>query len=831
MKFSINLAQQYSNVDIKSIAKDELLRRIGAQLGAVEDVIDWSQKFDGVVVAKIIKCDKHPDADRLNVCLIDDGGQNNDVSRDEDGLIQVVCGAPNARAGIYVAWLAPGVAVPSSLDTDPFVLEARGIRGVISNGMLASMSELGIGDDHSGILEIDIAGAGREPVVGEPFVNYFGLDDFIVDCENKMFTHRPDCFGNLGIAREVAGITGQGYTSPKWYLEPVKSEIGANLPLSIKNDVPELVPRFMAVALDNIIVGPSPLWLQTSLFRVGIKPINNVVDVTNYVMHLTGQPLHAFDYDKVSQLSDNLEIFPRLSSKGEKIKLLGQKEIELSGEEVVISTDRQAIALGGVMGGVDTEVDDSTTRIIIECATFDMYNVRRTSMRHGLFTEAVTRLNKGQSPLQNPAVIAYAVKNMIELAGANQASQVLDNINFDISQITERHVEVEIDFINQRLGTSLEADDISTLLENVEFRIEVGMLETSVLKIFVPFWRMDIQHPEDIVEEVGRLYGYDRLDINLPLRPAKPSSKNRLFDYKYELRDKLSRAGANEVLTYSFVHRDLLKKSNIDADSTSYHIRNAISPDLQYYRPTITPSLLSKIHSNIKAEAGSSDNKFAIFEIGKTHRKGLVDTDGLPVCTDVLALVVSADDKSAENHRLGTAYYLAKKYLDMIAKGRVGYNRLDSITDHPLRALFAPGRSAIIHIDDTEIGVIGEFNQQTIKKLKLPQFSAGFELDIEKMQKLVGTNSYKSLAEFPPIKQDITLELPLSETYESVLQGLRQKLLQASVEHGYKHDITPVSIYHQEGSVHKNITFRIIMWHPDQTLTNGSVNKILGDLL
>ncbi len=821
MKVSLNLAQEYSNVDLKSIPRDELLQRIGAQLGAVEDVVDWAPKFEGAMIVRVVSCEKHPDADKLHICRIDDGGQNQAFDRGEDGLIQVVCGAPNVHADMYAVWLPPGATVPSTRDTDPFVLEARELRGVVSNGMLASAHELGISDDHTGIVEVTAQDAGREPVAGEPLTAYFGLDDFVIDCENKMFTHRPDCFGVLGVAREFAGITGQAFRSPEWYLTDPSFEQKETLSLEIINSAPELVPRFMAVAMSTVTVRPSPMWLQATLIRVGIKPINNVVDVTNYVMHLTGQPLHAFDYDKITERSNQPGIHPRMSHKGEKLTLLGQKEVELTGEEIVIATDKQAVALAGVMGGYDTEVDDDTKNIIIECATFDMYNIRRTSMRYGLFTDAVTRYNKGQSPLQNPKVLAFAMKLMAEVAGGEQASPVKESKpNAELKQV----VAVSTGFINSRLGSQLSAEEMKQLLENVEMQVRI---EGGELGVQPPFWRTDIELPEDVVEEVGRLYGYDKLPVSLPVRTAKPTPLNEMLEFKQQLRSRLAKAGANEVLTYSFVHGDVLKKSNIDPEKWTYHIRNAISPDLQYYRPSILPSLLAKVHPNIKAGAGTDANNFALFEIGRAHVKGH-EEDGLPLQMERLALVFAADDKTASVRYEGAAYYQARRLLDEITNGQASFKPVENF-EYPVTSAYAEGRSAEIQINGETLGVIGEIRRNTARGFKLPSFCAGFELDITLLKEYLKPSRYEPLPPFPSIALDYTHEVPTDSSWHDVAVMIAHAADEAN-DHGYKVSIEPRDIFQPENSDKKRLTFRIELHHPAKTLTTEEANTFVRDV-
>jgi phenylalanyl-tRNA synthetase beta chain len=414
MKVSVNWIKQFTKVELPI---DDLVATIGAQLGAVEEVVDLGAKYQGVLVAKVVSCEKHPNADKLSLCWIDDGGAAQNVDRNKSGHVQVVCGAPNVKAGLTVAWLPPGATVPSTYDNDPFVLEARELRGVVSNGMLASSKELAISDYHEGIVELDI-----EAVPGTNFAELYELNDYIIDIENKMFTHRPDCFGILGVAREIAGITGQKFESPDWYKTPLdRIKPGKNqLKLEVKNDITDLVPRFMAVAMTDVGHGNSPLIIQTYLSRVGIRPINNVVDVTNYLMILTGQPTHAYDYDK---LNDG-KLETRLSRKGDRLDLLNGKSITFEDNStILITSNDMPIGIGGVMGGAETEVNAATKNIVIECANFDMYSIRRASMRHGLFTDAVTRFNKGQSLLQNEIVLEEAVATMQYVAGAHVASE------------------------------------------------------------------------------------------------------------------------------------------------------------------------------------------------------------------------------------------------------------------------------------------------------------------------------------------------------------------------------------------------------------------------
>jgi phenylalanyl-tRNA synthetase beta chain len=299
MKVSLNAVREFTDVNLPV---NDLVEKIGVQLGAVDEVLDLTERYKDALIVKVVKCDKHSGADKLSVCWIDDGKKVQNVERNEDGLVQVVCGAPNVSADMLAVWLPPDSIVPSSVDKDPFKLEVRDIRGIKSNGMLASAKELGISDSHEGILVVD-----KELNPGDSFAEAYGLNDHIIDIENKMFTHRPDLFGILGVAREIAGITSQPFASPRWYSQLDEAMLSAqnntDQTFSIDNRAASLVPRFMAVAMSDVKVGESPLWLQIYLSRLGQRPINNIVDMTNYIMLVSGQPIHSYDLDKLKATS------------------------------------------------------------------------------------------------------------------------------------------------------------------------------------------------------------------------------------------------------------------------------------------------------------------------------------------------------------------------------------------------------------------------------------------------------------------------------------------------------------------------------------------------
>ena len=821
MKVSINLANSYSNVKLDSDGIDALAKKIGSQLGAIEDIEFWAKKYTKATVVRVVECVKHPNADKLSLCHVDDGGIHKEVERDERGFVQVVCGADNVRSGVLAVWLPPGSTIPATSNTlEPFSLESRQLRGKMSHGMLASPDELDLEGGHQGILLLE----NGEP--GQLFADFFNLNDTVFDLENKMFTHRPDCFGVIGVARELAGLQNLTYKSPEWYLkEPHFNKPSANvLPLNVEVGT-KLVSRFMAVAISDVTVKPSSQQLQSALRVSGIKPINNVVDITNYLMQVTAQPLHAYDYDKIKKLSlKQPTLQARMSVAGEKAALLNGKTIELANNDsVVIATDSQIIGIGGVMGGASTEVDENTKNIILECATFEPYNIRKTSMVYGLFTDAVTRFNKGQNNVQNDRVLAKALEMISDAAGGKQASEVFDiRINPNSENTT---VETTANFINSRLGSTLNTDEISKLLQNVEFKTEaVG----DILKITAPFWRTDIMIAEDIVEEVGRLHGYDKLPISLPTVKLSIAKQNQAQQNRKHIRQTLVAAGANELLTYSFVDQAMLEKAGQDP-KLAFKISNALSPALEYYRLSLTPSLLDKVHANIKA----GYDEFALFEIGVSHNKNLLQPDRLPSERAALAFLVVANDKAAKQY-VGEPFYFAKTYLNYLAdklSQQFSYLPMDSLSstadDQTIRP-FEDKRSAwVVDSQNQIVGIVGEYKQNVCQNFKLPPFIAGFELNIDLLDAQDGSSGYKEKPKYPKVEQDISLRVSSEIDFRAINEHFQSELSKNQPK-DYLVEHKLIDIYQTEET--KTYTFRVNLASYEKTLSSKQVNSLLDKL-
>ena len=812
MIISVNWLKKYTDIDVSI---DELTALIGSRLVEIEEVIDLSKKYEGVIIAKVVECAPLEGSDHLNLTKIDDGGVAKDVERDENGLVQVVCGAPNVRAGLTVAWLPPNSVVPETFgDAEPFVLGARKLRGAMSNGMLASAKELDLWEDHTGIIELE-----DERMPGESFAAAYELNDYLLDIENKSLTHRPDTFGIIGFAREVAGIMGKAFKTPeRMTLDGVAwPEKVGDLPTpKITIDNPELSSRYQAVVLTNVDskIPFSPLETQTYLARVGVRPHSAVVDVTNYMMMISGQPLHAFDYDKLKAVNNGeIDIHVRAGREGEKLVLLDDREIELSTNDIVIANGETAVALAGAMGGRDTEIDENTTTVLLESASFNLYNLRNTQMRHGIFSEAITRFTKGQPAELTTPVLAGAVDLLRLAAGADLASDVGDA--YPVKQEFPK-VYAMAEHMNAALGSNFTTDDIVRTLQNVEFDVSVN--DKGLIVAVPPYWRADIHISEDLDEEVGRLNGFDSITPTLPKRDFTAVSPDDFDQFRAKVRKTLARAGANEVLTYSFVHGDVLKKAGQNINN-AYRIVNSISPDLQYYRLTLTPNLLGLAHPN--AKAGYDD--FALFELNKTHSKVFgTDEDGLPKEVDLLALVVR---RKVAN---GSAYYSARKLLDYLGEslGLVfSYTPIEVDPGYDESAPFDYKRSAMVYTGETYIGIVGEYKATVGKAFKLPEGIAGFELDpraLLRAAEAAGTG-YAPLSRYPSTERDVCYQV----TAETQYAAIHKAAMAAAVSDDVRIDITALDIYQAEGSATKNVTLRYALTPFAKTLSSDEANALV----
>ena len=809
MLISLNKIKQY--VGSIPVSDEELVKLIGSRLVEVEGVMDMAEKYRGAYLAKVVTCEDIPDT-HLHLCQIDAGPElNQKFSTLDSGLVQIVCGAPNVRAGIIAVWLTPGSIVPDTFGGENFVLGARKLRGYESFGMLAGPDELGLSSDHNYIAEID-SELGRP---GQTLVEIFDLNDQILDIENKSLTHRPDTFGLIGFAREVSGILGQKFSEPVSFDQTVD---GLSDEISIEIADEKLCPRYSACLVNvsdlNLASPVSPefsdLYPMTKdsvlLAKSGMNSVNPIVDATNLTMLELGQPLHAFDYDKFVKIGglDHAKIIVRAARTGESLTLLDGKTIELNTNDIVITSNDIPVALAGAMGGESTKIDASTTRILLESATFSLYNLRKTQMAHGIFSEAITRFTKGQ-----PAVNTIpAIKDCLTKLGVKSGAELrfTDSLKQDLSEI---QVAVKVSEINQLLGSHYDEALMIQTLENVGFKV---VSDSEKLLVTAPLWRTDIHIKEDIIEEVGRLLGFDNLPLSLPVRPFIGAEKNAMFELKTTLRDLLSlELGLNEVLTYSFVSKKLLERVGENIED-AYEITNSISPELQLFRTSITPSLLEKVRENQKASFAD----FSLYEMNQVARKSLgLNSDQTPKMKHHLAVVSTAD------------YYYSKQILENLAD-KLGLNfEIQAFSDGEDSGYFEPKRAAKILLSGTQIGCLGELKNSVKTALKLKEVSS-LELDLEALlgQK-ASDKRIKEFSRFPAVNRDLTVKISEEKPFALVENAILEVL---KIQPSLIFHLTATSIYQAEGADTKNLSFHLSFASTEKTLLSEEISAIMNSI-
>lgn len=797
MLISLNSLKKYVKIPAK-MTTTELVQRIGARLVEVESVENLGEKYRNIFIVKVEECEKIPDT-HLSLCKI---------NRGEKELTQVVCGAPNVREGLWTVWLAPGAIVPATFAGEKIEIAKRKLRGYESEGMLAGADELDFGDDHTGIVELDP----EKWSVGENFAEAFDLNDIILDIENKSLTHRPDTFGIIGFAREVAGILGIKFEQPELFARREACFEGLEIKTEEKITITCEDETICAGYYGAVVKPPKGynkrkqyLTLQdVFLYKLGMRPITPLVDLTNLIMLETGQPLHAFDFDKFLKLgkSNTAKIGVRTAKKGERLELLDGETLELAEKDIVITSNGQPAALAGAMGGKATEIDDETEQILLESASFSLYNLRKTQMHHGIFSEAITRFTKGQ-----PAAIAAPVLGM---ALKHLGGEVKGLGKWQGKNEKETKIMIPIAKVNAVLGSNYSAKMIQETLENVNLTVDI---KNDIITIDKPFWRTDLAIEEDIIEEIGRLNGYDKLPTLAPVRALRYSGKNEQFERKKQIRDCLSwTLGAHEVLTYSFINRRLEEKAGLDA-ADSYEISNSISPDLQVFRQAIIPSLVEKTYENLKAGYGD----FALYEINQvTKKKWGQNAEKVPIIQEQLALVGVSN------------YYTAKAYIERLLAFLGVSAVLEPVKgENVLPAYFEPSRSMTVKIDEEIAGYVGEISRIFRKKMKIKPVLAGLELDCEKLKRERKQAIGVTVSRFPGVYRDLTVK---TNGINPNFAALEAEIWRA-VPKSLILELTPGTVYQASGSETINYTFHLKWTNPEKTLLTEEISAIMKEII
>ncbi|WP_434402444.1 phenylalanine--tRNA ligase subunit beta [Planococcus sp. 11815] len=781
MLVSTKWLEEYVNTqDLPPAELGEKITRAGIEVDAV---IDRSEGLANLVVGYVTDCVKHPEADKLSICQVDVGGGEID---------QIICGAPNIAKGQSVIVARPGAKLPGGMK-----IKKAKLRGEISNGMICSLQELGIETKlvpKSYAEGIYVLPEKAEP--GTDVLSYLDLDDTVL--ELGLTPNRADAMSMLGVAYEVGAILGEEVSLPE--IKYTEAADSAESMLSLEVDAPEANPLYVAKVVRNVKVKESPLWLQQRLMAAGVRPHNNVVDVTNYILMEYGQPLHAFDYDSLG--SGNITV--RQAKEGEKITTLDDTERTLSAHQLVITNGTDPVALAGVMGGANSEVSDETTTVVIESAYFASDSIRRTSKDHNLRSDASSRYEKGVDPNRVIPAAERAAQLLAELA---EGEVLAGSLIFDQLDKQERVVKVSPDFINSRLGMKIRLEDMLDILSRLKFNTEAA---NNQLIIEVPTRRQDIQIEEDVVEEIARLYGYDEIPATLPRTDATPGGLSPYQAKRRIARHFLEGAGLLQATTYSLTSEAAATQFALEPTETT-RLLMPMSEERSILRQSLLPHLLESLSYNTARRIDSA----ALYETGSVFLKG---QDELLDEQEHLAIVMTGLwlDHSWQGEKKAVDFFVAKGIVEGLAEKlglELSFERGEMDGLHP-------GRTAFILLDGKRIGVIGALHPSEQKKRDLKE-TIVVELNLAMLlTRETEALVYTQVSRYPTISRDVALVLSNiveAQTIEGVIRKAGGKLLK---------DVRVFDLYEgdrmDEGK--KSLAFSLRYFDPEKTLTDEEVN-------
>ncbi|HEY48660.1 MAG TPA: phenylalanine--tRNA ligase subunit beta [Dehalococcoidia bacterium] len=781
MRVSLKWLKDYVKLSVPAEELAAKLTMSGNEVGEIDVV---GATWEGVSVGQVKALEKHPDADRLLLATIDIGKET----------ITVVTGAPNLEAGQKVPFARVGTQLIDGHTGKLIKLKPATIRGIRSEGMACSEKELGISERHEGIMVLP-----EEAPVGMPLSQYLG--DTIIDITTT--PNRPDCLSVIGIAREVAALTGHEAHIPEITYE----EQGAPIQdaASVEIDDPDLCSRYCASLVTGVTVGPSPQWMQQRIIASGMRPISNIVDITNYVMMEYGQPLHAFDYEQIKER----KIIVRRARDDESLYTLDGMKRELNSDMLIIADATEPIALAGVMGGADSEVIDSTTSILLESANFNAGSIRRTSMRLGLRSEASARFERSISPELAPIALRRATQLLVELGGGKAARGIIDVYP---GKSERKPILLTQERVDRILGVAVETERVRQVLTSLGFSSEPSGVSSELL-VTVPYWRTDIRLADDLIEEIARIIGYDEIPTTMLSSGIPERAPAPLLSLKETIRDLLVGSGMQEVITYSLVSRATLEK--IDPQQklgSALRTANPMTLEQEYLRTSLRGGLLATFSANERHE----EDGIKLFEVGKIY---LPKQNDLPEEREALAGILGGT-------RLDRSWLSGEETLDFFdAKGIVEtvFNRLHvEASFQPAEAQgLIPGRTAAVIVDGQQLGVLGEVHPKTAALFDISTEPVVlFEIDLEKLLPFAGAvPRYQPLPRLPAIDRDLALVVDADIAANQIQAIIRSFPLVS--------EVTLFDVYSgkQVPEGKKSLAFSVRYRSPQRTLTDEEVDR------
>lgn len=787
MKVSLSWLNAYVPVETDPESLAQALTMSGLEVEAVSNRYEY---LDSVLVGRIVKITPHPNADKLRLCEVDIGTPQ---------YLSVVCGAPNAAENMLAPLALPGTEFPNGL-----VLEKSVIRGQTSEGMLCSESELGLGTDKSGLMVLK-----DSLPAGEKLARALGLSD--VSFEIGLTPNRADCLSVIGIAREVAAIQKKHITYPKTRISDTGDDISKVTSVTIQD--PDHCPRYAARLIEDIKIAPSPFWLQDRLMSVGLRPISNIVDITNFVMMETGQPLHAFDFDELEEH----RIVVRTAKEGEPFTTLDNKERSLDSYMLMICDGKKPVGIGGVMGGLNSEIKDSTTRVLLESAYFNPVSIRKTSKKLGLNTDASHRFERGADPEGTVKALDRAAQLMAELGGGRLVPGLIDE---HPAPVPRREISLSVKDTNRLLGLQLNQNEVEDALKSVEFAVEKR--DDDILSVRVPPFRVDVTRPVDLMEEVARLWGYNHIRTTFPAMPSHARQPAKPLILRNRIKECMNGFGFTEAITYSFMSKaacDHLRLGADDPGKNMLDILNPLTEDQAVMRTSLIPGILDTMRRNISQQV----RNLKIFEIGKIFISS--GQDRLPQEKEILAALWSGA-------RVGTSWHsnddecdfydikgVAESLLNALRVPNVKFTRMP-----PGSCTYSkPGYTAQILANNEYAGLVGEVHPDTLRSFDLRQTAFILELNLDRFCSLVSdAKQAVPIPKYPFVPRDITLIVKKDIEAAAILEMV------ANIGEPLMEELHLFAVYEGEpipkGS--KSVSFRIIYRSFQETLEDEKVNDI-----
>lgn len=784
LKISYNWLKEYLKTD-KSV--NEFAKEFSLKSQTVDRIEAVKPKFKDVITAEILEIEKHPGADKLKLVKLDAGKTKPTV----------VCGAPNIKVGQIVPLALVGAKVlDPQQEGKTFTIQKAKIREAESNGMLCSQKELGLGEDHQGIMILP-----DKTPIGKPLEEVLELDDYLLEIE--VTSNRPDAMSVVGLAREAAAVLSTKF-NPK--VPKPNLKITKNIPLSVQVLEPKLCPRYNAVVMTDVKVGPSPLWLQMRLILAGLRPINNLADITNYILLEYGRPLHVFDYDKLN----GQKIIVRKAKSGEKILALDGKTYQLKPEHLVIADSKEPVAIGGVMGGELSGATAKTKTIVFECAAFDPVLIRKTARELNLHSDSSDLFEKNLHPETTLDGILRAIELTQKLAKGIVASAIIDVYpsakNFGGGVSAKKYQPAKIGFdpasVRRHLGVEIPLEQIKKILESLGF-IVAG---SKILSVTVPYWRAnDVIFEYDLIEEIARIYGYHNLPTQLPAGDIPVEQPDLTFFWEDKTKNILAGLGFSEVYNYSMVSKELLRRVKF-SEKEALKISNPLNEELEYLRTTLLGGIFKNVSDNLNNFSAQK-----IFELSNVYLP--TKENQLPLERPRLTgAIVSNED----------AFLLAKGTVEFILK-KLGIFAYNLKPTDPACPLWGKAHCLDIYQGRQFLGQFGLIKNSILEEFDINKQVAIFDFDFFVLAKLAtAVKSFKPIPEFPSVTRDLAIIVDQKLNWEEI-RNLVNRTDQLITDVEYLSTFTGKDLPADK----KSLAFRITFRANDRTLKSEEVDAVI----